>query len=890
MTEIIQGMTKRGADLLFSSQKSSSTIEFTKLKVGDGYITDETVSELNDLINEIDKIEIESTDIFDENGNVSMVVNGHVHQIESDFYFRELGLFAIDPETKEEVLYAYLNKGDNAGLIPMISSQAAVQEAVSMIVTIKNDANVIVNYKDEKGLINSGHNMFDIVMKDHILDDDEKRGLANFGEYVYKRKTDEHQGYPEFYNKCLEEYNSATEKTIRTSRNYITHGSVQVREDEFKENVIWSGFKRDSYIEQNVSKPFGQGDTIKLRIKTPAQISSKKGTRGVNTIFSMDNGESKFGLILGISHYQNKLILCASSDTTGWDITAGTSGKTSLEPETEYNIKLQIVDGTIKVFLKQVGDIDEIEDITKDLIVRKKAVTLPHYEYIRYGNCKAILDNTYYHKKDDAIYYAREFNGEIILIENGNYCTHNHEIKEIYNTITIKTSTNGHRYYDISDKSTIDNLYDETGLAWLYGIDTDNECIIIPRNNYYFMNGDSTTVGKMIKAGLPNIKGHFGGTESGADNANYLDGVFYNGSYNTNGNGGNNANDADVMYFDASRISSIYGNSTTVQTDAVKLIPYMVVGRISSFGVVGGTVILDDFISEDKLELKLEKFATKVDLDTKQNAGDYALKSDIAGLSDKAEKSDVYTKSEVDTKVASVYKYKGKIVNYDALPSENNVIGDVYELTINNNMYLWTGEKWLIIKDSFNSNDYVTITDFEMQIDEKADVASTLEGYGIQDAYTKDEIDEKIASVYRVKGSVENYDSLPIPTEDSDIQLTIGDVYNVLNTGANYVWTENGWDKLSETLDLSPFATKEELPEKVSELENDAGYLTAVPSGYITETELNAKNYLTSVPTEYITETELNNKNYQTSEQVQSAINTALGDIETLLDEINGGV
>ena len=205
-------------------------------------------------------------------------------------------------------------------------------------------------------------------------------------------------------------------------------------------------------------------------------------------------------------------------------------------------------------------------------------------------------------------------------------------------------------------------------------------------------------------------------------------------------------------------------------------------------------------------------------------------------------------------------------------------------------MYLWTGEKWLIIKDSFNSNDYVTVNDLELQLNYKADVASTLEGYGIQDAYTKDEIDEKVASVYRVKGSVENYDSLPIPTEDSDIQLTIGDVYNVLNTGANYVWTENGWDKLSETLDLSPYATKEELPEKVSELENDAGYLTAVPSGYITETELNAKNYLTSVPTEYITETELNNKNYQTSEQVQSAINTALGDIETLLDEINGGV
>ncbi len=37
-----------------------------------------------------------------------------------------------------------------------------------------------------------------------------------------------------------------------------------------------------------------------------------------------------------------------------------------------------------------------------------------------------------------------------------------------------------------------------------------------------------------------------------------------------------------------------------------------------------------------------------------------------------------------------------------------------------------------------------------------------------------------------------------------------GDVYNVLTTGANYVWTDTGWDKLSETIDLSAYLTKAE--------------------------------------------------------------------------------
>ncbi len=893
MAEIIQGMTNDGLRLLAQSQ-SGTIIEFTKLKVGDGFITDEKVSELNDLVNVIDEIPIESTDVLEEDGQISMVANGKVHQINKDFYFRELGLYAIDPDTNKEVLYAYLNKDEDAALIPMISSQAAVQEAVSMIVTIGNAKNVVVNYKDGAGLINSGHNMFDIVMKDHILDDEEKCGLAEFGECVYKKTTEDHIGYPEFYKKCLEEYNAAEEKTIRTSKNYTTHGSIQVREDEFKNNVTWSGFKRDSYIEQVVNKSFGQGDTIELKIKTPAQISSKSGTRGVNTIFSMDNGESKFGLMLGISFYQNKLVLCASSNTKSWDIALNKSGANSLEPNTEYNIKLKVIEGTIKVFLRKIEDTKDIEDISVNLIVSKKAVTLPYYKYIRYGTCQSILKNTYYHKKDDALYYARVFNGEITLLENGNYCTYNHELKEVYNTTTIKMASNGHRFYDVSNKSDIDTIYNETGMAWLYGIDATNEYIVIPRNNYYFMNGNTETVGKMINAGLPNIKGHFGGTESGGDNINFLNGVFYNGSYNTNGNGGNNSNDADVMYFDASRVSQVYGNNTTVQTDAVKLIPYMVVGRISNFGVVGGTIILDKFISEEKLQLTVDKLATKTELNTKQDAGDYALKSDLAELENKADKSNTYTKSEVDTKVACVYKYKGQIADYELLPSENNAVGDVYELAINNNMYLWTGEKWQIIKDSFDSNNYITVSDFEIQIDSKADISNTLEGYGIEDAYTKEEIDLKIASVYRAKGSVETYDNLPNQTDvDEDgevIELTIGDVYNVLDTGANYVWIGESWDKLSETIDLSPYVLKSEMPTKVSDLENDNGYLTDVPEEYITETELENKGYLTSVPTEYITESELENKGYQTAEQVQNAINTTLGDIETILDEINGGV
>lgn len=106
-----------------------------------------------------------------------------------------------------------------------------------------------------------------------------------------------------------------------------------------------------------------------------------------------------------------------------------------------------------------------------------------------------------------------------------------------------------------------------------------------------------------------------------------------------------------------------------------------------------------------------------------------------------------------------------------------------------------------------------------------------------------EEIDQKIntavGSVYRVKGSVANYNALP--TED----VSIGDVYNLEDTGANYVATSTtpDWDKLSETVDLNGYLTK---TDAASTYQPKGNYLTSVPEEYVTETELNAKGYATT--------------------------------------------
>lgn len=142
-------------------------------------------------------------------------------------------------------------------------------------------------------------------------------------------------------------------------------------------------------------------------------------------------------------------------------------------------------------------------------------------------------------------------------------------------------------------------------------------------------------------------------------------------------------------------------------------------------------------------------------------------------------------------------------------------------------------------------------------LNNKADKATTLAGYGITDAYTKTEIDNKISSVYKFKGSVEDVEDLPADGN------TVGDVYNVIVTGDNYAWTEEGWDKLAGDVDLTPYLLKTEAEStyaKISSLStvatsgsyNDLLNKPTIPtttneltnnSGFITNSVNNLTNY-----------------------------------------------
>ena len=90
----------------------------------------------------------------------------------------------------------------------------------------------------------------------------------------------------------------------------------------------------------------------------------------------------------------------------------------------------------------------------------------------------------------------------------------------------------------------------------------------------------------------------------------------------------------------------------------------------------------------------------------------------------------------------------------------------------------------------------------------------------IANRYTKGEIDNKLTGAFHYKGSVASKKKLP---KDGNEQ---GDVYNVQDTGANYAWNGEDWDKLSETIDLTPYLKTEDAEAKY-ETKADASLLAS---------------------------------------------------------------
>ena len=201
---------------------------------------------------------------------------------------------------------------------------------------------------------------------------------------------------------------------------------------------------------------------------------------------------------------------------------------------------------------------------------------------------------------------------------------------------------------------------------------------------------------------------------------------------------------------------------------------------------------------------------------------DYALKTELSALSDKVD--------ELVTAGGEPNKLGGVKVNGTALAIAEKMV-DILIATGSANGTISVNKVDVAIKGlaalAFKAK--VSQTDLDEALAAvlagKADSATTLAGYGITDAYTKEELNAKISAVYKPAGSVAFAD-LPALAEG-----VLGNVYNVTNAftttdsfvegagnkypkGTNVVVVKSGedykFDVLAGFVDLSGKVDKED--------------------------------------------------------------------------------
>ena len=130
-------LTDKGRTLL-NKNLAGATLNFTKIKMGAGNLGGQSQIMLNDLIEP--KISVSISSIKKNANFVSIQGNFRNADISTGFYWRELGIFALDPDIGE-ILYCYGNAASLAEYIPPQTS-GIVDKVIGLSITVGNASNV----------------------------------------------------------------------------------------------------------------------------------------------------------------------------------------------------------------------------------------------------------------------------------------------------------------------------------------------------------------------------------------------------------------------------------------------------------------------------------------------------------------------------------------------------------------------------------------------------------------------------------------------------------------------------------------------------------------------------------------------------------------------------
>lgn len=168
------------------------------------------------------------------------------------------------------------------------------------------------------------------------------------------------------------------------------------------------------------------------------------------------------------------------------------------------------------------------------------------------------------------------YNNIVYTVETATVSTN---IFDVEGGIYYLTTANGFKIADATQEQAILNLYNTTGVAWFYILDTTNQRFKLPRTKYGFV-GLRDSVGGYVPESLPNIKGSWTGAECNTvprQGTGAITWVDAGGGYGGN-KGGARGSGFD---FNASAYDSTYQDNAPVQERATQMYLYFYVGEFA---------------------------------------------------------------------------------------------------------------------------------------------------------------------------------------------------------------------------------------------------------------------------------------------------------------------
>jgi len=131
--------TNAGRNLQAKAQ-SGIQLNFTRIAIGDGDLAGAAIGDLTTLKHQVKSCSIEKLKPMTE-GKAVVGTSFSNQEILTAFYWRELGVFAQDPDLGE-ILYCYGNAGANAEYIPAGGGTDIIEKSIDVVIIVGNAPNV----------------------------------------------------------------------------------------------------------------------------------------------------------------------------------------------------------------------------------------------------------------------------------------------------------------------------------------------------------------------------------------------------------------------------------------------------------------------------------------------------------------------------------------------------------------------------------------------------------------------------------------------------------------------------------------------------------------------------------------------------------------------------